>query len=67
MDGTQVNPWRNSLLSRRATLLAQNLPLPTMMTNYRVFQMEFEGKFLDPNEIETAGRALMSLKQRNTA
>jgi len=67
MEGTQVNPWRNSLLSRRATLLSQNLPLPAMMINYGVFQTEFEGKFLDPNEIETAGRALMSLRQKNMA
>jgi len=67
MEGERVNPWRNSLLNRRATLTAQNIPLPTMLTNFRDFQDEFEGKFLDPNEMENAGRALMALMQKNTA
>ena len=67
MEGTLVNPWKNSLLNRRANLLAQNMPLPAMLDNYGVFQTEFEGKFLDPNEVENVGRALMSLRQFKSA
>jgi len=67
MEGERVNPWRNSLLNRRATLTTQNIPLPTMLTDFRDFQAEFEGKFLDPNEMENAGRALMALTQKNSA
>ena len=61
MDGPQVNPWKNALLNRRTTLTAQNLPLPAMFTNFVVFQTTFEGKYMDPNEIENAGRVLMVL------
>jgi len=57
-----VNPWRNSLLHRRITL-----PLPPMLLQWADFLQEFEGKFLDPNEIENAGRALMTLKQIRSA
>jgi len=67
MDGPQVNPWKNTLLNRRTTLTAQNLPLPAMFTNFAVFQMTFEGKYMDPNEIENAGRALMALRQYKSA
>ena len=59
MEGPLVNPWRNSLLNRRATLLAQGQPLPLTLTNWT--------SFLDPNEAENAGRALMALKQVRSA
>ena len=67
MDGPQVNPWKNALLNRRTTLAAQNMPLPAMFQNFAVFQMEFEGKYMDPNEIKNAGRALMALRQYKSA
>jgi len=67
MDGPQVNPWKNALLNRRTTLTAQNLPLPAMFQNFAVFQTEFEGKYMDPNEIKNAGRALMALRQYKSA
>jgi len=67
MDGLLVNPWKNLLLNRRVNLLTQNMPLPGMLNNYRIFQTEFEGKFLDLNEVENVGRALMSLRQFKSA
>ena len=67
MEGPKVNPWRNALMNRRATLLAQGNPLPTLFTIWADFLVEFQGKFLDPNEIENAGRALMALKQIRSA
>jgi len=67
MDGPQVNPWKNALLNRRTTLTAQNLPLLAMFMNFAVFQTMFEGKYMDPNEIENAGRALMALRQYKSA
>jgi len=67
MEGPLVNPWRNALLNRRATLLAQQQLLPHTLTAWADFLHEFQGKFLDPNEIENAGRALMALKQIRSA
>ena len=67
MEGPLVNPWRNSLLNQRATLVAQGQPLPPVLTNWASFLVEFQGKFLDPNETENAGRALMALKQIRSA
>ncbi len=62
MEGPQVNPWRNSLLLRRTQPL-----LPLMLTDWDEFLVEFNGKFLDPNEIENAGRNLMNLRQVRSA
>jgi len=62
MEGLQVNPWRNSLLLRRT-----QPPLPLMLTDWNQFLVEFNGKFLDPNEIENAGRNLMGLRQVRSA
>src|SRR5882757_3351735 len=67
MEGPQVNPWKNALLNRRATVAATGQPTPTIFTHWVDFLAEFQGKFLDPNEIENAGRALMSLKQIRSA
>ena len=67
MDGPQVNPWKNALLNRRTTLTAQNMLLLAMFQNFAVFQTEFKGKYMDPNEIENTGRALMALRQYKSA
>jgi len=67
MEGPQVNPWKNALLNQRATIVATGQPMPPMFTNWVDFLGEFQGKFLDPNKIENAGRALMSLKQIRSA
>ena len=67
MEGPKVNPWRNALMNRRATLLAAGQPLPPLFVNWADFLAEFEAKFLNPNEIENAGQALMALKQYKSA
>ncbi len=38
-----------------------------MLTDWDEFLTEFNGKFLDPNEIENAGRNLMNLRQVRSA
>ena len=67
MDSPQVDPWKNALLNRRTTLMAQNMPLPAMFVNFAIFQMEFEGKYMDPNKFKNARRALMALWQYKSA
>jgi len=67
MDGLQVSPWKNALLNRRMTLMAQNMPLPAMFVNFAVFQTEFKEKYMHPNKIENAGRVLMVLWQYKSA
>jgi hypothetical protein len=67
MEGPAVNPWKHSLLNRRATLVTNNQPLPPELIDWAAFLQEFQGKFLDHNEIENAGRALMALRQIRAA
>ena len=67
MEGPLVNPWRNALLNRRAILLAQGHPLPLLFNDWGTFLAEFQGKFLDPNEIDNSRRALMALRQTASA
>src|SRR5258706_14369571 len=67
MEGERVNPGRTALRRGRSPSLAKNLPLPPLLTDWGAFLVEFQGKFLDPNEIENAGRALMALKQVRSA
>ena len=67
MEGPKVNPWRNALMNQRARLQNQGQPLPGMLTTWGNFLTEFNGKFLDPNEVENAGRALAALKQIRSA
>jgi hypothetical protein len=67
MEGTAVNPWRNTMLNQRATALEQGSPLPHKLSHWAIFVVEFEAKFLDPNEIENAGRSLDLLAQTRSA
>jgi len=67
MEGPRVNPWRNALMNQRARLQNQGQPLPGILTTWGNFLTEFNGKFLDPNEVENAGRALAALRQVRSA
>jgi len=67
MEGPRVNPWRNALMNQRARLQNQGHPLPALLTMWGSFLTEFNGKFLDPNEVENAGRALAALRQIRSA
>jgi len=67
MDGPVVNPWKNALLYQGATIHAAGGQMPNLFTNWADFLIEFNGKFLDPNETENAGRALMALRQTRSA
>src|SRR5258708_38796197 len=67
MEGATVNLWKEALLNRRATLLVTGQPLPPIFTSWADFLVEFQGRFLNPNEIENARRALMALKQNRSA
>jgi len=67
MEGTKVNPWRNGLMNQRARLQQAGQQLPLMLTSWPAFLMEFNGKFLNLNEVENTGRALMALCQTRSA
>jgi len=67
MEGPRVNPWRNALMNQRARLQNQGQPLPALLTAWGNFLTEFNGKFLDPNEVENTGRALAALRQIRSA
>ena len=67
MKGPLVDPWKNALLYRRATMIGQGQALPQILTDWTMFVQGFTAKFADSNETENAGRALMSLKQLRSA
>ena len=67
MKGPLVDPWKNALLYRRATMLAQGQALPQTLTDWDIFIQGFTAKFANSNEAENAGRALMNLKQLRLA
>src|SRR5258708_11591407 len=67
MEGAACDPWKEALLNRRAALLAAGQPLPLLLTDWAEFLVEFQGRFLNPNEIENARRTLMALKQIRSA
>jgi hypothetical protein len=67
MEGPAVNPWKTTWLNRRANLVAAGQQLPLELTDWGNFTREFQGKFLNPNEVENAGRALTALWQIRSA
>ena len=67
MKGPLVDPWKNALLYRRATMLAQGQALPQTLTDWDTFVQSFTAKFANSNEAENARRALMNLKQIRSA